>query len=156
MNKKITLYELLGLVKDGQAPKKIKFKDNIYDYKEIENGTGYVRPLNLNGLEWLANRVDIDDSEALNSEVEILDNEDKEENKIPTEEEMETFGYNVAKIFKAYEKGVRMALEENNDIEELTYESTFEDNSDMEVQEVLVSKINELVREVNKLKKERK
>ena len=49
-----------------------------------------------------------------------------------------------------------MALEENNDIEELTYESTFEDNSDMEVQEVLLSKINELVREVNKLKKEGK
>ena len=74
---KITIYELLGLIKDGKAPKKIKFKDNIYDYKEIENGTGYVRPLNLNGLEWLANRVDIDDSEVLNSEVEILDDEDE-------------------------------------------------------------------------------
>ena len=77
-------------------------------------------------------------------------------NRIPTEEEMEKLGYNVAKMVKAYEKGVRMALEENNDIEELTYESTFEDNSDMEVQEVLLSKINELVREVNKLKKEGK
>ena len=77
-------------------------------------------------------------------------------NRIPTEEEMEKLGYNVAKIVKAYEKGVRMALEENNDIEELTYESTFEDNSDMEVQEVLLSKINELVREINKLKKEGK
>lgn len=76
-------------------------------------------------------------------------------NRIPTEEEMEAFGYNVAKIFKAYEKGVRIALEENDDIEELTYESTFKDNSDMEVQEVLVSKINELVREINKLKKDK-
>ena len=78
MNNKITIYELLGLVKDGQAPKRIKFKDNIYEYKKTENGTGYVRPLNLNGLEWLANRVDIDDSEILNSEVEILDNEDED------------------------------------------------------------------------------
>lgn len=78
MNKKITLYELLGLVKDGKTPMKIKYKDNIYNYEETENGTGYVRPLNLNGLEWLANRVDIDDSEALNSEVEILDDEDME------------------------------------------------------------------------------
>ena len=29
MNNKITLYELLGLVKDGKAPKKIKIDDNI-------------------------------------------------------------------------------------------------------------------------------
>lgn len=32
MNKKITLYELLGLVKDGQAPKKIKTNEFIYGY----------------------------------------------------------------------------------------------------------------------------
>ena len=30
---KITLYELLGLVKDGKAPKKIKFRNEIYEYK---------------------------------------------------------------------------------------------------------------------------
>ena len=29
---KITMYELLGLVKDGKAPKKIKYKNNIYEY----------------------------------------------------------------------------------------------------------------------------
>ena len=27
---KITIYELLGLVKDGKAPEKIKYNDNIY------------------------------------------------------------------------------------------------------------------------------
>lgn len=27
---KITIYELLGLVKDGKAPKKIKYKNNIF------------------------------------------------------------------------------------------------------------------------------
>ena len=27
---KITIYELLGLVKDGKAPKKIRYNDNIY------------------------------------------------------------------------------------------------------------------------------
>ena len=31
---KITLYELLGLIKDGKAPKKIKFKDNIWELKD--------------------------------------------------------------------------------------------------------------------------
>lgn len=30
---KITIYELLGLVKDGKAPEKIKFRNEIYEYK---------------------------------------------------------------------------------------------------------------------------
>ncbi len=29
---KITMYELLGLVKDGKAPKKIKYKYTLYEY----------------------------------------------------------------------------------------------------------------------------
>lgn len=36
---KITMYELLGLIKDGKAPKKIKFRNEIYEYKNnIEDG----------------------------------------------------------------------------------------------------------------------
>lgn len=36
---KITIYELLGLVKDGKAPKKIKFRNEIYECKNnIEDG----------------------------------------------------------------------------------------------------------------------
>ena len=31
---KITIYELLGLVKDGKAPKKIKFCGNIYEWED--------------------------------------------------------------------------------------------------------------------------
>lgn len=30
---KITIYELLGLVKEGKAPKKIKFRNEIYEYE---------------------------------------------------------------------------------------------------------------------------
>lgn len=30
---KITMYELLGLVKDGKAPKKIKIRNEIYEYE---------------------------------------------------------------------------------------------------------------------------
>lgn len=154
MNKKITLYELLGLVKDGNAPKKIKFKDNIYDYKEIENGTGYVRPLNLNGLEWLANRVDIDDSEALNSEVEILDDEDK----------------NNFTGWKMYQNGKEVAsmdcsYDEDMEIEELhiingAVDGKWENGSSYNYtlsapQTVIIKKVNELVREINKLKKDK-
>ena len=42
---KITIYELLGLVKDGKAPKKIKYKNNIYEYDgETQN---YCSPINM-------------------------------------------------------------------------------------------------------------
>lgn len=35
---KITMYELLGLIKDNKAPKKIKFKNEMYEYNNsIEN-----------------------------------------------------------------------------------------------------------------------
>lgn len=42
---KITIYELLGSVKDGKAPKKIKYKNNIYEYDgETQN---YCSPINM-------------------------------------------------------------------------------------------------------------
>lgn len=42
---KITMYELIGLVKDGKAPKKIKYKNNIYEYDgETQN---YCSPINM-------------------------------------------------------------------------------------------------------------
>ena len=42
MNKEITIYELLGLIKDGNAPKKIKFSHEIFvftdgRYKQKDN-----------------------------------------------------------------------------------------------------------------------
>ena len=37
---KITMYDLLGLVKDDKAPKKIKFRNEIYEYKNnIKDGS---------------------------------------------------------------------------------------------------------------------
>ncbi len=30
-NKEITIYELIGLIKDGKAPKKIKIKENVFE-----------------------------------------------------------------------------------------------------------------------------
>ena len=37
MSKKISKYELLGLIKDGKKPVKIKFCDDIYNYRIDEN-----------------------------------------------------------------------------------------------------------------------
>ncbi len=34
---KITIYELLGLIKDGKAPKKVKYKNHIYKYQYKDN-----------------------------------------------------------------------------------------------------------------------
>ncbi len=73
--KTITMYELLGIVKDGKAPKKIKYENNIYvlndnkawaDEVYSRAGDGNVR-LNFKHIK------------SLNDEIEIL----KEEKKIP-------------------------------------------------------------------------
>lgn len=75
---KITLYELLGLIKEGKAPKKIKVTGNIYEYdEELEfyytkrDKTNY-RVL-LGGLSEEINLV----ANAFNDNVEILDEEDE-------------------------------------------------------------------------------
>ena len=36
-NKKITMYELMGLIKDGKAPKKVRITGNIYEFDEELN-----------------------------------------------------------------------------------------------------------------------
>jgi hypothetical protein len=80
MNNKITIYELLGLVKDGQAPKRF-IKDNVLWYKGksdtdhyyCENGKCQLNYIKLSELN--------DEIELIDNEVEIIDNED--EKKIP-------------------------------------------------------------------------
>lgn len=32
---KITIYELIGLIKDGKAPKEIKYEDEIWEYSKM-------------------------------------------------------------------------------------------------------------------------
>jgi len=91
---KITMYELLGLVKDDKAPKKIKYKDKIYyyhkgyDFNYIYNSSDTSpadREKSLftfssyklkDGRQYWDDNATID---FLNSEVEILE----EEKKIP-------------------------------------------------------------------------
>ena len=77
MNKEITIYELLGLIKDDKAPKKIKYNYVVYEYKEIPEGTGYVNEYDNHKI-WLANKIDIDDKEKLNSKIEIIEEDNIE------------------------------------------------------------------------------
>lgn len=98
MNNKITLYELLGLVKDGQAPKKIKVDDGIYEYR---NGCiDYIQSKIKNSNYWLfKDYLFGSNGNRLNDEVEILDDED-EEKKIPEKLPY----YSMEKIQKAKNK----------------------------------------------------
>ena len=66
---KITIYELLEMIKDDKAPKKIKYNNDIYEYEDCDYfdiNRGYLFDrYNVSGI--------------LNDEVEILE----EEKKIP-------------------------------------------------------------------------
>lgn len=69
MNKTITIYELLGLVKDGKAPKHIKYKD--YDLV-WEESLCYYRTNRYGGWEmFYFNLSDLNDT------VEIIEDNDK-------------------------------------------------------------------------------
>lgn len=80
MNKKITIYELLGLIKDNKIAKKIKYDGKIYEFKEIEEGTGYVYESGII-KKWLSNIIEIDNIKHLNNKVEIIE-ESKEIEKL--------------------------------------------------------------------------
>ena len=68
MNKEITKYELLGLVKDGQAPKKIKLREEIYNYYQDEEN--FVNYESEKDGDWLFNQYLCN----LNDKVEIIEN----------------------------------------------------------------------------------
>ncbi len=73
---KITIYELLGLIKDGKAPKKIRYDGTIYEYSENDDfyyweGLSLYREFATNG-------------NCLDNEVEIIE-EDKKIKKINTQ-----------------------------------------------------------------------
>lgn len=66
---KITIYELLGLIKDGKAPKKIRYDGTIYEYSENDDfyyweGLSLYREFATNG-------------NCLDNEVEIIEEDKK-------------------------------------------------------------------------------
>lgn len=77
---KITIYELLGLVKDGKAPKKIKYRDKIWQYASTIIGTGY-QYYSTFCEEWKTLQNEVYLEEYLNDHVEIIE-EDNEIEKL--------------------------------------------------------------------------
>lgn len=69
---KITIYELLGLIKDDKAPKKIKYNNTIYKYSSVDE-------FYYTDSAWSLYREFPENGNCLNDEVEILE----EEKKIP-------------------------------------------------------------------------
>ena len=85
----ITIYELLGLVKDGKAPKKIKYNNTIYNYSSIDE-------FYYTDSAWSLYREFPENGNCLNDEVEILEEEKKIPEKLPY--------YSMEKIQKAKNK----------------------------------------------------
>ena len=83
--KTITMYELLGMVKDGKAPKKIKYKGTIwYLEQDFSNRLPYYKN-GYNNDNLLTGKEKDYFSHSLNDEVEILEEEKKiPETLIPT------------------------------------------------------------------------
>ena len=82
---KITMYELLGMIKDGKAPKIIKYKDTLYEYDSgnkfyFNDGWSLYREFPENG-------------NCLNDEVEILEEEKKIPEKIKIEQDTPSSNY---------------------------------------------------------------
>ena len=116
---KITIYELLGLVKDGKAPKKIRYDGTIYEYSENDDfyyyeGLSLYRAFATNG-------------NCLDNEVEIVE-EDKMIEKIKSNSDEFYSDYIDAWISK---------------------------NKTDAYCEFLLNKINDLIDEINNLKKEK-
>lgn len=86
---KITMYKLLGLVKDGKAPKKIIYRDKIWEYATTVNGKGYQYYSQIY-QEWKTLQSQVYLEECLNNEVEIIE-EPKKIEKITVREK--TLGF---------------------------------------------------------------
>ena len=102
---KITIYDLLGLVKDGKAPKEIKYKNFVYGW--VQKYKTYTR-YDITGKDLYIT------TNNLNDEVEIIE----EEPKPITKESIEALGYACGEIRKCFENGWNKSLENKPLIEE--------------------------------------
>lgn len=106
---KITMYELLGMVKDGKAPKLIKYKDYIYswdsDYQDYVCDDLFL-------LDFTSISEDL--QEYLQCTLEILE---EKEIKPLTKKDIEALGYACGEIQKCFTNGWTKSLE-NKPLEE--------------------------------------
>ena len=74
---KVTIYELLGMVKDCKAPKKIRYIDKIFTYDELHADYVFMETYGeSNTREYLTDWIGLS-KDGLTDEVEILEEENK-------------------------------------------------------------------------------
>lgn len=155
---KITIYELLELVKDGKAPGKIKTNTGIFKL-EIEDGQLHYR-CNDGGILIFDYYIE---NNKLNNEVEIIE----EEPKPIIKEIIEALGYVCGEIRKCFENGWNKSLgnkpliEEDKKIEKIDEILRIDDlippygeNEYKMWKNIIIqqNKIDELIDEINNLK----
>lgn len=119
---KITIYELVGLVINGKAPRQIKYSNRIYDYNEKQED---YECFIVNYYDYLLDNTNT--FQQFNNEVEIIE-EDKNIKKLKIEH-MEN---NPSNKYVVNEFGTKCFLTKHS--------------------KILADKINEIIDEVNKLK----
>ena len=121
---KITMYELLGMVKDGKTPKKILFGNIVYEYFEDKKYKDYrYKDEKTDIYGYLSSYIEFNGFDVLNTEVEILE----EEKKIP--EKLET--YKEVDDEDSYANILKVSKNGEYEIDEAT--------------SVIVDKINEII-----------
>ena len=91
MNNFVTVYELLGLIKDGKAPKKIIYNDNVYEFTDYDYRC-IVTEIEKGFVEyWLIGNYNQDLRHLLNDKVEILEEDKSIIEKIDTTSENTLF-----------------------------------------------------------------
>lgn len=134
---KITIYELLGLIKDGKAPKKIKYRGNIYIYRNNDGNLIYQ-------YEDSNSVLTIQCFEKLNDEIEIIeDNKINYTYKIIKDENGTISGTSGQK----YSLIEEVEDKEYEDIEEIGFLKYCEN----EVESILHRKIDALIRNQKKI-----
>lgn len=101
---KTTIYELLGMVKDGKAPKKIKFNEIYCYYRECKNE--YVDYTDNPIIQW-----DYVVMNSLNDEVEILEEPKEIPEKLKIEQDTPSSNYYIKN-----EYGTKCALTKHSKI----------------------------------------
>ena len=116
---KITMYELLGLIKDGKAPKTIIYRDKIWEYTTTVKGKGYqyYSPVYQ---EWKTLQSQVYLEECLNDVVEIIE-EPKKIEKITVREK--TLGFpsgewTARNMDKAFAIKINELIDEINNLKE--------------------------------------
>ena len=112
------MYELLGLIKDGKAPEKIKYEYSIYELTPERNDY-YCK----NEMRWFTN--EINSLGALNNEVEIIEEpkkieklDIKQEKNIKNNWKWKCNGYNISTPQKIMADKLNELIDEINNLKE--------------------------------------